>query len=60
MSETDAALATLAATARRKPAAPELRKACQAAGIKWRNAHGKGKHLSVKEMTAALTVTVTA
>jgi hypothetical protein len=32
----------------------ELRKACQEAGIKWRNAHAKGKHLSKAEMVAAL------
>lgn len=35
--------------------APELRKVCQRAGIKWRNAHGKGKHLSKREMVNALT-----
>jgi len=32
----------------------ELRKRCQAAGVKWRNAHGKGKHLRKGEMIAAL------
>ena len=32
----------------------ELRKACQEAGIKWRNAYAKGKHLSKAEMIAAL------
>lgn len=31
-----------------------LRKACQANGIKWRNAKGKNKHLSVEEMKKAL------
>jgi len=32
----------------------ELRRQCQDAGIKWRNAHGKGRHLSKGEMIAAL------
>ena len=32
----------------------ELRKQCQSAGIKWRNAHGASKHLSKAEMLAAL------
>ena len=32
----------------------ELRRQCQNAGIKWRNAHGKGRHLSKGEMIAAL------
>jgi len=32
----------------------ELRKLCQAAGIKWRNAHGTNKHLSRSEMVSAL------
>jgi len=32
----------------------ELRRRCQAEGVKWRNAHGKGKHLSKAEMIAAL------
>lgn len=32
----------------------DLRKACQARGIKWRSAHGKNKHLSKAEMVAAL------
>lgn len=32
----------------------ELRRQCQAAGIRWRNAHGKGRHLSKGEMIAAL------
>jgi hypothetical protein len=35
------------------PTTAELRRQCQAAGIKWRNAHGK-KHLSKAEMIAAL------
>lgn len=34
--------------------APELRKECSAQGIKWRNAHGKSKHLSKAEMLEAL------
>ena len=32
----------------------ELRRQCQAAGIRWRNAHGKGRHLTKTEMIAAL------
>ncbi len=32
----------------------QLRKECQKAGIKWRNAHGKNKHLKKDEMIAAL------
>jgi hypothetical protein len=32
----------------------ELRRQCQAAGVKWRNAHGKGRHLTKGEMIAAL------
>lgn len=32
----------------------ELRKVCATAGIVWRNAHGKGKHLKKGEMLAAL------
>lgn len=32
----------------------ELRRQCQDAGIKWRNAHGNGRHLSKGEMIAAL------
>jgi len=31
-----------------------LRQECQKAGIKWRNAHGKNKHLKKAEMIAAL------
>jgi hypothetical protein len=60
--------ATIAATvsapvaiARVKVAAPittltsaQLRKECSAQGIKWRNAHGKGRHLSKCEMRSAL------
>lgn len=34
----------------------DLRKHCQQSGIKWRNAHDKGKHLSHSEMIAALLV----
>lgn len=33
----------------------ELRKMCQNSEIKWRNAHGAGKHLSKAEMIAELT-----
>jgi hypothetical protein len=32
----------------------ELRQLCQRHGVKWRNAHGKSKHLSKPEMVAAL------
>jgi hypothetical protein len=32
----------------------QLRQQCQKAGIKWRNAHGKNKHLKKAEMIAAL------
>jgi hypothetical protein len=41
--------------AQRKPTPVEqLRKQCQQAGIKWRNAHGKNKHLKKAEMIEAL------
>jgi hypothetical protein len=40
---------------KRKPTPVELlRQQCQKAGIKWRNAHGKNKHLKKAEMIAAL------
>jgi hypothetical protein len=32
----------------------ELRQACKKSGIKWRNSHGKGKHLRKAEMIALL------
>ena len=32
----------------------ELRRLCQKRGFKWRNAHGKGKHLSKSEMIELL------
>ena len=32
----------------------ELRRQCQAAGIRWRNAHGPSRHLTKTEMIAAL------
>ena len=32
----------------------QLRQQCQQAGIKWRDAHGKHKHLKKQEMLAAL------
>jgi hypothetical protein len=32
----------------------QRRQQCQAAGIQWRNAHGKHKHLTMQEMQAAL------
>lgn len=39
-----------------KPRSPveQLRQQCQQAGIKWRDAHGKHKHLKKAEMLAAL------
>jgi hypothetical protein len=41
--------------ARRKPTPVELlRQQCQKAGIKWRDFHGKNKHLKKAEMIAAL------
>lgn len=33
----------------------QLRPLCQSAGVQWRNAHGRCKHLSKAEMIAALT-----
>jgi hypothetical protein len=40
---------------KRKPTPVELlRQQCQQAGIKWRNAHGKNKHLKKAEMLTAL------
>jgi hypothetical protein len=36
------------------PSAAELRKQCTQHGITWRNAHGKHKHLSAKEMKKKL------
>ena len=32
----------------------ELRRTCQCAGVKWRNVHGRGKHLSRSQMLTAL------
>jgi hypothetical protein len=32
----------------------QRRQQCQAAGIQWRNAHGKHKHLTMQQMQAAL------
>lgn len=34
----------------------DLRKECTAKGIRWRNAHGQGKHLTKALMIVALTV----
>jgi hypothetical protein len=50
------AVATLVVTveATKPVTSAELRRQCQAAGIRWRNAHGKGRHLSKAEMIAAL------
>jgi hypothetical protein len=39
---------------RKPPPVELLRQQCQQAGIKWRNAHGKNKHLKKAEMIAAL------
>lgn len=36
------------------PSSHELRKLCQSAGVKWRNVHGQGKHLTKPEMMQAL------
>ncbi|UBF30480.1 hypothetical protein K9N68_35415 (plasmid) [Kovacikia minuta CCNUW1] len=36
------------------PSVEHLRQQCQRVGIKWRNAHGKNKHLKQAEMIAAL------
>jgi hypothetical protein len=33
---------------------PELRKLCSVKGVQWRNAKGKGKHLTKREMIAAI------
>jgi hypothetical protein len=37
-----------------KPSTAILRSDCKAAGIKWRNVHGKNKHLTAAEMRIAL------
>jgi hypothetical protein len=37
-----------------KPSTAILRSDCKAAGIKWRNVHGKNKHLTAVEMRTAL------
>jgi hypothetical protein len=37
-----------------KPSTAILRSNCKAAGIKWRNVHGKNKHLTVAEMRIVL------
>jgi len=39
---------------RQRSTVEQLRQECQKAGIKWRNAHGKNKHLKKDEMLAAL------
>lgn len=41
-------------TKRKLSPVEKLRQQCQEAGIKWRNAHGKNKHLKKAEMLAAL------
>ena len=38
----------------KQPTTAELRRQCQAAGIRWRNAHANNRHLSKAEMIAAL------
>ena len=40
--------------ASQKPSNAELRNLCKLKGIKWRNAHGKNRHLSSKQMITAL------
>jgi hypothetical protein len=42
------------ATKRNPTPTERLRQQCQQAGIKWRNAHGKNKHLKKHEMIEAL------
>lgn len=37
-----------------KPTAAELRKMCEKAGIKWRHAHGRDRHLTKGEMLELL------
>lgn len=39
---------------RKRSPVEQLREQCQKAGIKWRDAHGKNKHLKKAEMIAAL------
>ncbi|MBW4474203.1 MAG: hypothetical protein KME45_28080 [Stenomitos rutilans HA7619-LM2] len=41
-------------TKRKLSPVEQLRQQCQEAGIKWRNAHGKNKHLKKAEMLSAL------
>jgi hypothetical protein len=41
-------------TTRKLTPTERLRQQCQQAGIKWRHAHGKNKHLKKAEMIAAL------
>lgn len=50
--EAAASMDVVEATA--KPLSQQLRQQCQAAGIRWRNANGRSKHLTVKQMQAAL------
>lgn len=38
----------------KKPGKDELRRMCSARGIKWRDLHGKHKHMSAADMRAAL------
>ena len=38
----------------------ELRKECQSAGVKWRNAHGKGRHLTKAAMVEAMVAALAA
>ena len=46
----------IATTAAKRSLSPveQLRQECQQAGIKWRDAHGKNKHLKKAEMLVAL------
>jgi hypothetical protein len=37
-----------------QPLSQQLRQQCQSAGVQWRNANGQNKHLTVKQMQAAL------
>jgi hypothetical protein len=56
--KTTAKKALVSPTTRVKPHTPsqseQLRKHCSAHGIKWRNAHSNGKHLTVAQMKQAL------
>lgn len=54
MAETDAALRECDVVLYENMSSAELRKHCTDAGIKWRNVHGKNKHMRKSEMVEAL------